>query len=66
MNTRQYFVETWDMDEQTFTPQEGIPSGPYSMFGLRRALRQLQECGYVARKPDPLVMVWCEDSDANE
>jgi hypothetical protein len=45
MDTR-YFVTTWDPELQTFTPQNGVRSGPYSLWGLRRALRALQGMGY--------------------
>jgi len=47
-----YRVTTWDADKQAFTPQRGVRSGPYSQFGLRRALRRLRELGYDACRAD--------------
>lgn len=41
-----YEVLTWDADTQKFTPQQGVRRGPYSLWGLKRALRKLQEMGY--------------------
>jgi hypothetical protein len=41
-----YYVSTWDTDLEKFTPQHGVRTGPYSLWGLRRALRKLQELGY--------------------
>lgn len=45
-NKRRYEVLTWDMDLQQFTPQKGVRRGPYTQFGLRKALRKLQTMGY--------------------
>ena len=52
-----YYVWTWDTNTQQFTPQGGVRCGPWSLFGLRRALRRLREMGYSARKGDPAVLV---------
>ena len=41
-----YYVQTWDHDRREFTPQTGVPAGPHTKWGLRRALRQLQAQGY--------------------
>lgn len=41
-----YTVTTWDADKQDFTPQKGVRAGPWSQWGLRRALRRLREMGY--------------------
>lgn len=41
-----YGVTTWDSDLQEFTPQIGVPVGPYTLFGLRPALRALRQMGY--------------------
>ncbi len=41
-----YRVTTWDTDKQQFTPQKGVRSGRYSLFGLRKALRKLRNLGY--------------------
>lgn len=43
-----YYVYTWDIEKEDFTPQKGVRCGPYSLFGLRRALRALQSLGYEA------------------
>lgn len=53
----QYYVTTWDTDLQAFTPQAGVRTGPYSLFGLRKALRKLREYGYSADRDDPSVLV---------
>ncbi len=45
-----YYVRTWDSDRQTFTPQRGCRTGPYTLFGLRRALRKLRTLGYAASR----------------
>jgi hypothetical protein len=52
-----YEVLTWDADAQKFTPQAGVRRGPYSLFGLRKALRELRGRGYMARKGDPFTLV---------
>lgn len=58
-----YFVTTWDTDQQDFTPQEGVPAGPWTLWGLRIALRALRELGYIASRfprpdgGDPSVLV---------
>jgi hypothetical protein len=41
-----YFIETWDTDLQSFTPHNGIPPGPYTLFGLRVPIRELRSDGY--------------------
>lgn len=41
-----YEVLTWDIDKQTWTPQQGVRRGPYSLWGLKRAMRKLQSIGY--------------------
>lgn len=50
MSKGKYYVTTWDMERQKFTPQTGVRTGPYSQFGLRRALRKLQGMGYETSK----------------
>ncbi len=56
-----YEVLTWDMDLQKFTPQQGVRRGPYSLWGLKRALRKLQAIGYPCNRnqadSDPSVLV---------
>ncbi len=41
-----YYVTTWDSWREGFTPQRGVRTGPYTLFGLRRAFRKLQGMGY--------------------
>lgn len=58
MRKRQlYSVTTWDSDRQAFTPQSGVRTGPYTLWGLRRPLRKLRYLGYVACRCDPSVLV---------
>jgi len=53
-----YYVTTWDGERQAFTPQKGVRAGPYSKFGLRKALRRLQAMGYgITRSRAPCVRV---------
>jgi hypothetical protein len=52
-----YYVTTWDTELQEFTPQKGVRTGPWSLWGLRRALRALRDLGYIARKGDPSTAV---------
>ena len=47
MSTKpRYYVHTWDTYKNRFTPQKGVRCGPHSLWGLKRALRKLQEHGY--------------------
>jgi len=41
-----YYVTTWNHEKCEFTPQLGVRTGPYSLFGLRRVIRKLREMGY--------------------
>lgn len=41
-----YEVLTWDSYKGTFTPQQGVRRGPYTLWGLKRALRKLRGMGY--------------------
>ncbi len=41
-----YFVTTYDGERQAWTPQRGVRTGPWSQFGLRKALRALRDIGY--------------------
>jgi hypothetical protein len=52
-----YYVTTWDTDRQAFTPQYGVRCGPYSLFGLRRALRVLRLMGYDGNRGDNSTLV---------
>ena len=57
MNVPRYEVLTWDAELQRFTPQLGVSPGPYTLFGLRPALRLLRDMGYPADRDDPFVLV---------
>ena len=50
MAKKKYRVLTWDTDKQKFTPQFGVRSGPYSLFGIRAAIRKLRTMGYSANR----------------
>lgn len=52
MKKPRYEVLTWDSDLQKFTPQKGVRRGPYSLFGLRKPLRQLRLLGYQGDRHD--------------
>jgi hypothetical protein len=41
-----YEVLTWDPETGEFTPQIGVRRGPYTLFGLRAAIRKLYYLGY--------------------
>ncbi len=47
---QRYYVRTWDSDRQQFTSQRGVRAGPYTLFGLRKALRKLRTLGYAASR----------------
>ncbi len=47
-----YYVETYDFDLEEYTPQLGVPHGPYRLFQLRTALRKLRDLGYQADRQD--------------
>ena len=47
-----YRVTTWDTDKQKFTPQIGVRQGPYTLFGLRKAIRKLRDMGYSGSRVD--------------
>jgi len=57
-----YYVLTYDPERGEYTPQRGVRKGPYTLFGLRKALRQLEEMGYEARKGDSSVLVYRDES----
>ena len=52
-----YWLTTWDSEAQDFTPQAGVWTGPYTLWGLRRALRALRDTGYQATRSDPCVYI---------
>lgn len=52
-----YYVTTYDWDKQEYTPQKGVRTGPYTKFGLRKALRKLRTMGYCADRDDTSVLV---------
>lgn len=55
-----YYITTWDTDKEDFTPQRGVRKGPYTLFGLRQALRKLRTMGYDADRGDNSTYVWRE------
>lgn len=56
-----YWIDTWDAEKQKFTPQQGVRGGPYSLFGLRKAIRALRRCGYDGGRQDPSIYVSRKD-----
>lgn len=64
--TRRYYITTWDSDSQTFTPQVGVRTGPYSLFGLRKAIHKLQAMGYDCGRSDPSIYVVSVDRGDSE
>jgi hypothetical protein len=45
-----YYVITFDPELDRYTPQVGVRCGPYTLFGLRKALRKLESMGYDIRR----------------
>lgn len=63
-----YYVETWDHRLETYTPQEGVRTGPYTLWGLRRAIRKLRAGGYACNYSskiggDPSVSIYRVDAE---
>ncbi len=56
-----YYVKTYDIDTGMFTPQKTVRCGPYTLFGLRKAIRKLRNLCYDACRSDPSVLVYRED-----
>ena len=50
-------MTTWDTYREEFTPQQGVRTGPYTLWSLRRALLALRCMGYDARRYDNSVLV---------
>jgi hypothetical protein len=46
MKRPKYYVLTYDPEKEEFTPQKGVRQGPYTLFGLRKPLRKLENLGY--------------------
>ena len=46
MTKTRYYVRTWDAELQQYTPQRGVRCGPWSLWGLRKAIRKLRSMGY--------------------
>jgi hypothetical protein len=61
MSDRYYYVTTWDTYREDFTPQQGVRTGPYSLFGLRGAIRKLQDMGYPVWGNDSAVYITSVD-----
>lgn len=57
-----YYVETWDVNLDDFTPQKGVRTGPYSLWGLRKPLLMLRQMGYTATRNDPSILVERRDA----
>lgn len=61
--TALYRVRTWDVELQKWTPQVGLPPGPFTLMGLRWVARMLRTMGYTAnyggswQNGDPSVLV---------
>lgn len=56
-----YYVLTYDVEKEDFTPQSGVRSGPYSLWGLRKVLRKLREFGYDGRRNDNSIYIYKKD-----
>ena len=52
-----YYVTTYDIDRGEYTPQQGVRTGPYTQFGLRKAIRALRKMGYDGRRSDASIYV---------
>lgn len=63
MKDRRYFVRTWDVEQDNYTPQDGVNPGPHSLWDLKRALRELQACGYQCDRHDSAVFVHRVDAE---
>ena len=57
-----YYVKTWNWRRQAFTPQKGVRCGPYSLFGLRKALLALRAIGYEGGRCDNSMLIYSEES----
>lgn len=57
MSKPRYEILTWDANRHKFTPQIGVRKGPYTLFGLRRAVRKLRRMNFDACRSDPSVLV---------
>ncbi len=57
MSKDRYEVLTYDIDTGEFTPQQGLKRGPWSKWGLRRALRRLRRMGYEGTRQDNSILV---------
>lgn len=63
--SKEFYVYTRDWELHKWTPQIGVPVGPYTQFGLRKALRQLQNLGYdTTRESGVSVLVERIDKEA--
>src|SRR5262249_14250419 len=59
-STARYQVTTWDTDKEEFTPQRGVRKGPYTLLGLRKALRELRKMSYGIKRYDDAMCVLVE------
>ncbi len=53
-----YYVETWDYEKHAYTPQKGVRTGPWSLWGLRKPLRLLRTMGYEGGRDSPSILVY--------
>lgn len=46
MKTPLYSVGTWDVDEQSFSPQQDVPAFNLTLWELKESMRLLRAWGY--------------------
>lgn len=47
-----YNVTTYDYELEEYTPQIGLPKGPFKLWELRGILRRLSDMGYPTHRSD--------------
>jgi len=53
-----YYVHTYDWEKEDYTPQKGVSQGPYTLWGLKRALQLLRaKFGYECTRQDSSILV---------
>jgi hypothetical protein len=65
MNKRQrpgYYIETYDAVKETYTPHRGVRTGPWTLFGLRKAIRKLRAGGYPCNYQSRNLCCGCDPS----
>jgi len=64
-----YYVKTIEPEKDAFTPQKGVRHGPWTKWGLRKAIRQLWALGYSCEYSstlgyeDPSVLIYRVDGE---